>query len=90
VPKSGTISGDVLDWTRRGADGEDLTADDMLRIIEIFDADDIGRLYRLVVGHVNLRVVAGEFVTWPTPLSSTEERIATASFSWWAQPEDFG
>src|SRR6188768_5668 len=70
VPKSGTISGDVLDWTRRGADGEDLTADDMLRIIEIFDADDIGRLYRLVVGHVNLRVVAGEFVTWPTPLSS--------------------
>jgi len=32
-------------------------------------------------------VIAGDFVSWPTPLSSPEEKIATASFSWWGQAE---
>ena len=84
-PRSGSQSGDILDWTRRGVHGDDLTADGMLAVLEEFAASDQARLYRLVVGHLNLRVIAGDFVSWPTPLSSADERVAVASFSWWGQ-----
>ena len=86
-PKSGAQAGDILDWHRRGSNGHDITADDMLGVLDQFAASDQARLYRLVVGHLNLRVIAGDFVSWPTPLSSPEEKIATASFSWWGQAE---
>jgi hypothetical protein len=84
-PRSGQQSGDILDWHRRGVSGEDITADEMLAVLDLFAASDQARLYRLVVGHLNLRVIAGDFVSWPTPLSNADERIATASFSWWGQ-----
>ena len=84
-PKSGSQSGDVLDWQRRGVHGDDITADDMLGVLDSFAESDQARLYRLVVGHLNLRVIAGDFMSWPTPLSNADERIATASFSWWGQ-----
>jgi hypothetical protein len=86
-PKSGAQSGDILDWHRRGVSGNDITADDMLAVVDLFAESDQARLYRYVVGHLNLRVIAGDFVSWPTPLSAPEERIATASFSWWGQAE---
>ena len=65
--------------------GVDLTADGMRGVLEEVAASDQARLYRLVVGHLNLRVIAGDFESWPTSLSSPDERIATASFSWWGQ-----
>ena len=86
-PRSGAQAGDILDWHRRGANGDDITADDMLAVLDMFAESDQARLYRLIVGHLNLRVIAGDFVSWPTPESAPEERIATASFSWWGQVE---
>ena len=82
-PRSGAEDGDVLDLPPLK-----VTADETLAIIEEFGASDQGRLYRLVLGHLNLRVIAGDFIAWPTPLSSKDERVAVVSFSWWGQGED--
>lgn len=83
-PRNSTVSGSVVDVPVPVGDGEEWTADEQLRIIDEFDRSDAGRLYRLAIGHLNLRVIAGNFAPWTDPLSG-KERIGSVSFEWWGQ-----
>jgi hypothetical protein len=71
----GSISGSVL--TSRGFDG-----DDTLAAFEAFAENDAGNEYRLIVGHLNAAVIAGDFLVTPTPTSDTD-LIAKAQFNFW-------
>jgi hypothetical protein len=85
-PVAGTASGVILDVPLHDVAGNEITAADMLTVVADFAASDQGRLYRFVVGHLNLRVIAGDFIAWPTPLSGDQiGHIAEASFTWWGQ-----
>jgi hypothetical protein len=72
----GSISGDVLDALG-------FTAADTLDALETFRANDAGTEYRLIAGHLNLAVIAGDFVVAPTPLSSGGDVVAKAQFNFW-------
>jgi hypothetical protein len=72
----GSISGLVLDVVS-------LAADDTLDALATFRANDAGTEYRLIAGHLNLAVIAGDFLVAPTPLSSGGDVIAKAQFNFW-------
>jgi hypothetical protein len=74
---SGSISGVVVD-----AAGVD--AADTLAAIEAFDLADADTAYRLVAGHLNIEVIAGDFLVAPTPNSGSEV-VAKAQFNFWSK-----
>lgn len=81
-PLSGHLSGGLYDINIAGAD---YPADDALAAFAAFAVLDQGHIFRMVVGHVNIPVIIGDVVTWPTPLSSASERVATVGLNWWSQ-----
>lgn len=80
------LSGGVLTGVETGQvlDTDVISADDVLAAFEAFDLNDAGTRYRLVDGHVNLEVIAGDFILTPTPQSGVE-LIADGQFAFWSQ-----
>lgn len=77
LPRAGVVAGPVLDVGT-------FTADSTITALDTFADSDAGRIYRLVLGDLNLPVIVGDVRCDPTPLDGTE-RIYEASFAWWAR-----
>ena len=44
-----------------------------------------GRVYRVIVGHLNLEVIAGDIVVTPRPISGDDNGIvARGQFNFWS------
>lgn len=73
----GSVSGMVLD-----AAGVD--ASDVLAALAAFTLNDAGHVYRLIAGHLNLRVIVGDILVAPTPISGGGNgAVAKAQFNFW-------
>lgn len=80
-PRSGSISGQILDIPN-------MTADSVLAAFEEFVTFDASTTYRLIAGQMNLSVLAGNFLTVPTPNENTGNEVRSrGQFSWWGADE---
>lgn len=61
------------------------TAEALLATAERFRLADAGTVYRLVAGHLNIPVVAGDVMVQPSPISSNGEVVAHVFWNWWGQ-----
>jgi hypothetical protein len=75
---SGTESGVIID-----VDGFP-ASDTLTALQETFPANDAGTIYRLIDGHLNIAVIAGDFLVSPTPESDANRFLAKAQFSFWS------
>lgn len=75
---AGSVSGTVVD--ARGVDA----ADTLAALEDVFPTNDAGNVYRLIAGHLNLPVIAGDFLVAPTPMSDASDTVAKAQFNFWS------
>lgn len=73
--KSGALSGVILD-------AQGVEPEDVLDTFETFDDNDASTIYRLIAGRLNLAVIAGNFLTTPTPTEGREV-ASNGQFDWW-------
>lgn len=77
TPRTGRHSGTIIDVR---ADVAQTTLD----AFDTFDELDASTVYRLVRGRENLPVLAGNFLTTPTPNENANNKIlSTGQFDWW-------
>lgn len=76
MPYSGECSGLV-------ADAAGFEVAKILLTAERFRRNDAGRVYRLIAGHLNIPVIAGNITVIPSPASRSTDVVARVAWSWW-------
>lgn len=74
---TGSISGVVVD-------AQGIPATTTLAALDAFAGNDAGTVYRLIAGHLNLSVIAGDFLVAPSPISGPSDTVAKAQFNFWS------